>query len=283
METGVVFRRGPAQSLGCAAPRGPDRCTGGRCVRAEAGGRAGDHSLPWLEEEICVVRVLWVRRSWRGPPALVMRCRRRLTSRGVVLRMGVFGPGGVAALLLVSARPVPRILLRGTILHQAGLPVRVALLHPVVIVSSGVGVSWPAERSAGARLAVLRPARVVPASSSGGMRMVRAVTPVPVRTVIRVRGPAVEPRRPEQRSSGLAFWERGAHRSLSTRSTGEVSVLEAGGRVKEKKSGASASASRGPPHPLTHSAPPSLLHIHTHSITAARSRSRSPIVRLQEP
>lgn len=63
----------------------------------------------------------------------------------------------------------------------------------------------------------------------------RAVAPVTVRTVLRARGPAVEPRRSQQRSGRLAFGERGAHRRLSLPFAGEVKLLEAEGRVKEKR------------------------------------------------
>ncbi len=75
-------------------------------------------------------------------------------------------------------------------------------------------MSWLAEGSPRARLALLRPARIIAVSSSGGM-IVSAVAPVIVRTVIRVPGPAVEPRRSQQRSGGLALGERRAHGSLS--------------------------------------------------------------------
>lgn len=135
MKTGVIFRPGCAQSFGYASGCGLDRCAGRRWVRAETGGWPGDDSLPVLEEESRVVLLFWIRWSWRGPlvlpgAALVMRCRRHLTSRGVVVMM--FGPGGLAALFLIPARPVPRILLCVTIIHEARLPVRVAFLHPVI-------------------------------------------------------------------------------------------------------------------------------------------------------
>lgn len=116
--------------------------------------------------------------------------------------MRVFGSGGLAALLLMPARPVSHVLLSVAVVRQVGLPVSVlAFLRPVMIGNiSGVAVSRLAERSPRARLTVLRPAAcILAASSSGGMMlmlmlmMVRAVTPVTVGTVIRVRGPAVEP------------------------------------------------------------------------------------------
>lgn len=106
--------------------------------------------------------------------------------------MGVFGPGGLAALFLMATRPVSRILLIVTVLYEARLPVRVTSLHAVVTCISRVRVSRLAEGSPRARLAVLRPARIIAASSPGGL-MMSAVAPVVARTVIRVSGPAVEP------------------------------------------------------------------------------------------
>lgn len=199
MKAGVIFRRGYAQPFGCAAGCGLDRCAGRRWVRAETGGRPGNDSLPGLEEESRVIRLFWIRWSRWGPPvlpgaALVLRCRRRLTSRGVVLMMGVLGPGGLAALFLMPTRPVPRILLSVTVIKVARVMVRVAFLHAVITYISRVCMSWLAEGSPRARLAVLSPGSIIAASSSGGM-MVSAVAPVIARSVTRVPGPAVEPRR----------------------------------------------------------------------------------------
>ena len=99
--------------------------------------------------------------------------------------MGVFGPGGLAALLLMPTRPVSHILLSVPI-----IPVRVALLRPVITcMSRGVCMSRLAERSPGARLALLRPASILSSScSSGGVMMVSAVAPVVPWSVV---GPAV--------------------------------------------------------------------------------------------
>lgn len=107
--------------------------------------------------------------------------------------MGVFGPGGLAALFLMPARPVSCVLLCVTIILRVRRPVRVACLHPVITYISRVGMSWLAERSPRTRLAVLRPHCIIAASSSGG-GTVNAVAPVIVWTVTRVPGPAVEPR-----------------------------------------------------------------------------------------
>lgn len=113
----------------------------------------------------------------------------------MVVMMGVFGFGGLAALLLMPARLVPHVLLSVTVIHEVRLPVRVALLHPGMLTyMSRVGVSRLAERSPRTGLTVLRPGCTITASSSGGLMMVSAVAPVTVRTMIRVRGPAAEPR-----------------------------------------------------------------------------------------
>lgn len=106
--------------------------------------------------------------------------------------MGVFGPGGLAALFLMATRPVSCILLIVTVLYEARLPVRVTSLHAVVTYISRVRVPRLAEGSPRARLVVLRPARIIAASSPGGL-MMSAVAPVVARTALRVSGPAVEP------------------------------------------------------------------------------------------
>ena len=221
METGVVLGRGCAQPLGFVAGCRLRRGAGRRRVGAEAGERPADDSLPGLEEEIRVVRLFGIRRGRRGPPvrpgaALVMRCRRRLTSGGVVVVMGVLGPGGLAALLLVPARPVPHVLLG--VVQVTRLPVSlVAPLRAGVTVIPRVRVSRLAGGSPRARLALLRPARVLAASSSGGLMlgMLSAVAPVVSWSAAGVCGPAVEPRWSQQGGGGLAFGQRGAHRPLS--------------------------------------------------------------------
>ncbi|TNN73786.1 hypothetical protein EYF80_015994 [Liparis tanakae] len=129
--------------------------------------------------------------------------------------MRVFGPGGLAALFLVQTRPVSRFLLGVTVIQEVRLSVlRVALLPPVIACAPRVGMSWLAERSPSTRLVVLRPSGMIAASSIGGM-MLSPVVPVVAWTATGVRGPAVEPRGSQQGSSGLAFGEIGAHRSLS--------------------------------------------------------------------
>lgn len=97
--------------------------------------------------------------------------------------MGVFGHGGLAALFLMPTRPVSHVLLSVTVIQEARLPVRVAFLHAVITYISRVGMSWLAEGSPRARLALLRPSCIIAASSSGRM-MVSAVAPVIVWTVI---------------------------------------------------------------------------------------------------
>ena len=206
MEDGV--RRGYADSLGCAA--GLRRCSGRRWVGAEAGGRPGDHPLSGLEEEIRIVLSFWVRRNRRGPPVLrgavlELRCGRRLTSGGVVRMMP--GPGGLAALFLEPARPVPRFLLSVPFILEARLPVRVALLPPVVSSTSRhLCVSRLAERSP-RTLAVLGPGSIL---SPGGVVLDALLAPV----ILRTRFTVVPPRGFQQGSSGLAFGERRTHRAL---------------------------------------------------------------------
>lgn len=99
----------------------------------------------------------------------------------IVVVDGGFGPAGLAALFLVQSAS---LLLLG-ILQETRLPV--GSLCPYM---SGVGVLWLAQRSPRARLAVIRPACIVAACSSGGVMVAVA----PVRTVIRVRRLAVWPR-----------------------------------------------------------------------------------------
>lgn len=200
METRVVLGRSCAQSLGFVAGCGLRRGAGRGRVGAEAGERTADDSLPGLEEEIRVVRLFGIRWGWRGPPvlpgaALVVRCRRRLTSRGVVVVMGVLGPGGLAALLLMPTRPVPHVLLG--VIQVTRMPVRVlASRRAVLTLIPRVRVSRLAEGSPRARLALLRPACILAASSSGGLmlRMLSAVAPVVSWSATGVCGPAVEPR-----------------------------------------------------------------------------------------
>lgn len=149
--------------------------------------------------------------------------------------MGVFGPGGLAALFLMQTRPVSRFLLRVTVILGARLSVlRGALLPPVIARTSRVGASRLAERSPRARLAVLRPACIIAASSSGGMLM-SPVAPVIAWTATGVHRPAAGPRGSQQRGGGLAFGELRAHRFAFSRLTGGVMLLQAGGRVWEKK------------------------------------------------
>lgn len=121
--------------------------------------------------------------------------------------VGMFGPGGLAALFVVPTGPVSRVLRRVAVV----LTVRVTFLQAVV--TSRVRVSWLAEGSPCACLALLRPARIIAASCRGGVMMMmvlmmlgmvmlvmllllllRAVAPVIPRTAAGVAGPAVEPR-----------------------------------------------------------------------------------------
>lgn len=119
--------------------------------------------------------------------------------------MGVFGSGGLAALLLEPARPVPHILLR--VVQVTLLPLGETSLRAVLIAGiSRVPVSGLAQGSPRTGLALIRPGWIVSASSSGGM-MVRAVAPV---RGIRVRRPAVGS---QQGSGGLTFRNGGAHYS----------------------------------------------------------------------
>lgn len=122
----------------------------------------------------------------------------------MVVMMGVFGPGGLAALFVVPTGPVSRVLRRVAVV----LAVRVTFLQAVV--TSRVRVSRLAEGSPRACLALLRPARIIAASGRGGVMMMmlmmlgmvmlllllllRAVAPVIPRTAAGVAGPAVEPR-----------------------------------------------------------------------------------------
>lgn len=118
----------------------------------------------------------------------------------MVMMMGMFGPGGLAALFVVPTGPVSRVLRRVAVV----LTVRVTFLQTVV--TSRVRVSRLAEGSPRACLALLRPARIIAASSRGGVVMMlmmlgmvmllllRAVAPVIPRTAAGVAGPAVEPR-----------------------------------------------------------------------------------------
>lgn len=203
MKSGVVLGRGRAVPFGRAAVGGLERRAGRRRTGAQARGRrpCGD-SLLRLKEVSRVVRLLRIGGSRRGLPVLVM----------VVLMLGVFGPGRLAALHLVRSRPVSRLLPTVTILREARLSLLSAALRPAVIGRriSRVRVSRLAERSPCARLAVLRPARVIVASSSGGMMLMSPVAPVIARTG--VPGPVVRCRGSQQGSSGLAFGEIGAHR-----------------------------------------------------------------------
>lgn len=119
----------------------------------------------------------------------------------MVVMVGMFGPGGLAALFVVPTGPVSRVLRRVALV----LTVRVTFLQAVV--TSRVRVSRLAEGSPRACLALLRPARIIAASSRGGVMMMvlmmlgmvmllllRAVAPVIPRTAAGVAGPAVEPR-----------------------------------------------------------------------------------------
>lgn len=221
MEVGIALGGGDAQPLAGAA-----RCrwllwrAAARRLGAEAGRRAGDDSLPGLEEERRLVSLP------RGAPpvpslvvavVVVMVCswRRLAPGGGVVLLaavtvvvvlvlVGMFGPGGLAALLVVPTRPLCRILLRVIALV---LPVGVTFLQPVVT-TSRVSVPWLAEGSLRACLALFRPARIIAASSRGGMMLMllRAVAPVIARTSL-----SAEPRRSEQGGGGVALGQSGAH------------------------------------------------------------------------
>lgn len=220
MEAGVVVGRGHAQSFGCAAGRrGPGRRAGPRWVRAgQAGQRPGDYSLFGFEEESRVVRLFGVWRSWRGPPvlpgaAVLMRRRRRLTPGWILVVMGwMFGLHGPAPLFLVPACLVSRLLRCIALIPEALVLMGVTSVHPGT--TSGAGVSRLTQGSPRTRLTLVRPARIVPASGSGGV-MVRAVAPVIPGSSARVLGPAFEPRRSEQRRGGVAFGQSGAHRSLT--------------------------------------------------------------------
>lgn len=120
----------------------------------------------------------------------------------MVVMVGMFGPGGLAALFVVPTGPVSRVFRRVAVV----LTVRVTFLQAVV--TSRVRVSRLAEGSPCACLALLRPARIIAASSRGGVMMMlmmlgmvmllllllRAVAPVIPRTAAGVAGPAVEPR-----------------------------------------------------------------------------------------
>lgn len=219
MEAGVVVGRGDAQSFGCASGhRGPGRRAGPRWVRAgQAGQRPGDYSLFGFEEE-SRVRLFGVCRSWRGPPvlpgaAVLMRRRRRLTPGWILVVMGwMFGLHGPAPLFLVSACLASRLLRSIAVIREALVLVGVTSVHPGT--TSGADVSRLTQGSPRTRLTLLRPARIVPASGSGGV-MVGAVAPVIPRSSTRVLGPVFEPRRSEQRRGGVAFGQSGAHCSLT--------------------------------------------------------------------
>lgn len=121
-----------------------------------------------------------------------MRRRRRLSSGRVLVVMGgMFGLHGPAPLLLVPACFVSRLLRSITLIREALLLVGVTPLHAGF--TSGAGVSRLAQGSPRTGLTLLRPARIVPASGSGGV-MVRVVAPVIARGAARGLGPAFEPR-----------------------------------------------------------------------------------------
>lgn len=125
---------------------------------------------------------------------------------------GMFGLHGPAPLFLVPACLVSRLLRSITAIREALLLVGVTSVDAGF--TSGAGVSRLAQGSPRARLTLLRPARIVPASGSGGV-MVGAVAPVIARGAARGLGPAFEPRRSEQRRGGVAFGQSGAHCCLT--------------------------------------------------------------------
>lgn len=104
---------------------------------------------------------------------------------------GMFGLRGPAPLFLMPACLLPRLLRSTVVIRKAFVLMGVTSLHEGI--SSGAGVSRLAQGSPRTRLTVLRPARIVPASGSGGM-MVGAVAPVIARGAARVHGPAFQPR-----------------------------------------------------------------------------------------
>lgn len=123
---------------------------------------------------------------------LLRRSRRRLTSGGVLLLMGgMFGLHGPAPLFLMPACLGPRLLRSVTVIRGAFVLVGVTSLHGGI--ASGAGVPRLAQGSPRTRLTVLRPARIVPASGSGG-GLVRAEAPRVAQGAAGVRGPAFEPR-----------------------------------------------------------------------------------------
>lgn len=125
---------------------------------------------------------------------------------------GMFGLHGPAPLFLMPACLGHRLLRGVTVIRGAFVLVGVTSLHGGI--ASGAGVPRLAQGSPRTRLTVLRPARIVPASGSGG-GLVRAEAPRVARGAAGVRGPAFEPRWSEQRRGGVAFGESGAHGSLA--------------------------------------------------------------------
>lgn len=201
MQAGLVLGCG-AQPFGSAG-RGSDWW-----VWAEAGrGPGGDSALTGLEEEIRLVPVVrWGR--W-GPPVLPLLPWGTMLLMLLMLR---FGFGGLAALCVMPARPVPLHLLL-LLLQVARLPVGAAPLHPVLVSNvPGLGVSWLAQGSLRAGLTILCPSCVLRRMM---MRKRRMSAGAPMPTGIHVRGPAAEHRGSEQGGGGVAFGERRAHASAS--------------------------------------------------------------------
>lgn len=104
---------------------------------------------------------------------------------------GMFGLHGPAPLLLVQACFVSCLLRSITVTREALVLVGVTPLHAGF--TSGASVSRLAQGSPRTGLTLLRPARIVPASGSGGL-MVGAVAAVVARGAARGLGPAFVPR-----------------------------------------------------------------------------------------